>query len=236
MKFKKIITILILNSLIIPCIFIPFSNAEIEWQVREGQKLTWIVKTSNQSSFPMNLPVNSRYEMTITSIKSVSSTATELYANFSEYNSVTELTTTILTNQTFCSFDSSTNTTSLYTYIFNHCFLIPPTYVDGFTQGLESFYSPLFDLTGSLTAYGVYSFFGVIYGPTDYLFTWMFNGNYIADNLVIVDMDHSEDFLYWVVLQTSSNAIPAGYFFLIFLGFTTISLIYIFSKKLKVKS
>lgn len=234
MKFKKIILILILTSMIIPCIFIPFSNAEIEWQVSEGDKYSWIVKTSNETLGL--LPVNSLFEMTITSIKSVSSTATELYANFSEYDSVTELTTTILTNQTFSSFDSSTNTTSLYKYISEHCFLIPPTYVDGFTQGLESFYSPFFDLTGSLTAYGVYSFFGVIYGPIDYLYTWIFNGNYKADNLVIVDMAYPEDFLYWVVLQTSSNAIPAGYFFLIFFGFTTISLIYIFSKKLKVKS
>ena len=75
MKSKKLLLIIVLNSLIIPCLFISFSNAQIEWQVSEGQKLTWTVTTS-EASLGL-LPVNSRYEMTITSINDVSGTAAQ---------------------------------------------------------------------------------------------------------------------------------------------------------------
>jgi hypothetical protein len=233
MKSKNLGILILLNSLVIPCLFISFSNAQIEWQVSEGQKLTWTVTTS-EASLGL-LPVNSRYEMTITSINDVSGTATELYVNLSSYNSLTQSTTPILTNQIFCTFDSSTNTTTLYTYIDDHCFLIPPAYVDDFIVGLEAFYSGFFTYTLQLTTQGVFTFSGYD-SATDLLYMWTFTSNYIADNLVIVDIDFPEDFLYWMVLKTSSTAISGGNFYLVFLGLSTISLIYIFSKRIKAKS
>jgi hypothetical protein len=233
MKSKKLLLIIVLNSLIIPCLFISFSKAQIAWQVSVGQKLTWTVTTS-EASLGL-LPVNSRYEMTITSINDVSSTETELYVNLSAYNSQTQMTTPILTNQIFSTFDSSTNTTTLYTYIDDHCFLIPPAHVDGFVEGLESFYSSFFTYTLPLTTQGIFTFSGYDVA-TDLLYMWTFKSNYIADNLVIVDIDFPEDFLYWLVLKTTSTSISAGYFYLVFLGLSSVSLIYIFSKKIKVKS
>ncbi len=233
MKFKKIITILILTSLIIPCILIPFSNAEIEWQVSEGDEFTWVVKETNESlGF---LPVNSRYEMTITSIKSVSSMgvgeATELYVDLSEYNSDTELTTSILTNQTFSTFDSGTNITTLHTPIDDHCFFIPPAYRDGFVVGLLSFYGGFFDSAYSLTTQGVFTFFGWV-SSTDLLYMWMFNNKLVSDNLAVVFLDKADEFQYWLQLKTIPS-ISAGNIFWILLGVTTVSLIYIYRKKLK---
>ncbi|MFX0140971.1 MAG: hypothetical protein ACFFDN_45450, partial [Candidatus Hodarchaeota archaeon] len=237
MKAKKFLFVLILNILIIPCIFGSFTNAEIEWQVNEGSKLTWIVQRTNESlGF---LPVNSRYEMTITSIKSVpsmgSGEATELYVNLTVYNSVTTLSTQILNNETFSTYDSGTNTSTLYTYIDDHCFLIPPDYVDGFIVGLDSFYSGFFDYTLPLTTQGVFTFSGYD-GATELLYMWMFNGNYIADNLVVVFMDTPSVFEYWLVLQQPINQISIGNYFLIFAGLTIVSLLYLYKKKLKIKS
>lgn len=237
MKSKKFLLIFILNFLIIPCIFVSFTKAEINWQVNEGSKLTWWVQASNESlGF---LPVNSRFEMTITSIKSVPSMgpgdATELYVNLTVYNSVTTLSTQILNNETFSTYDSGTNTSTLHTYIDDHCFMIPPDYVDGFIMGLDSFYSSFFDYTVSLTTQGVFTFSGYD-GTTELLYMWMFNGNYIADNLVVVFMDTPSEFEYWLVLQTThGDPISLGNYFLIFAGVVIISLLYIHRKNLKIK-
>jgi len=241
MKSKKFLLIFILSCLIVPCIFVSFTNAEIEWQVKEGSKLTWLVKTSNETlGF---LPVNSRFEMTITSIKSVPSgglgDATELYVNLTVYNSVTTLRTQILINETFSTYDSGTNITTLHTYIDDHCFMIPPDYVDGFVVGLENFYIAFFDYTLSLTTQGVFTFSGydgsITYGG-GLLYMWMFNGNYIADNLVVVFMNAPSEFQYWLVLQGPSSTISTGSWFLIFVGTTIVSLIYIHKKKLNTKN
>ncbi|MFX1417992.1 MAG: hypothetical protein ACFE9N_03610 [Promethearchaeota archaeon] len=232
MKPKKLGLLIILSSLIFPWIFISSSRAEIEWQVNEGDKFTWIVQASNETlGF---LPVNSRYEMTITAIKSVADT-TELYVNLSVYNSDTELTTKILTNETFSFFNSATNTTTLYTYITDHCFLIPPAYVDGFAEGLKNFYSGFFNITDDLTVSGVYSYFGWI-EATNLLYNWLFNANYIADNLVVAFLNTPSIFEYWLVLQIPTTpTISIGYYFWVFLGIAAISLLYINRRKIQLK-
>ncbi|MFX1389426.1 MAG: hypothetical protein ACFE9Z_05100 [Promethearchaeota archaeon] len=235
MKSKKILLILILNCLIIPCVFVSFTNAEIEWQVNVGSKLTWVVRETNESlGF---LPVNSRYEMIITEIKSVPSggigDATELYVNLTAYNSETTISTQILNNQTFSTYDSGTNISTLHTFIDDHCYMIPPDHVDGFIEGLDSFYSGFFSYTLQLTTQGIFTYSGYD-GATDLLYMWMFNANFIADNLVVVYLDSADQFEYWLVLDVPESAISIGFYFIIFAGLSLVSLVYIYKKKLKI--
>lgn len=243
MKAKKLcLALLVMFSLLIPFTLTSFAlgdlqlaDPDIEWGVKEGSKYTWVVKESNESlGF---LPVKSKYEITITSIRSMlGGDATELNATITAYNSQTELTTTLLDNQTFIYFDSATNITILYTLLTEHGFFIPPDYVDGFALGLFGFYGSFFNPKGTMTAYGVFAFYGYR-SSTDLVYMWMFNKNLICDNLVIAFLDDDpENYQYWLVLKTDSGpTISFGNFFLIISGFAILSLIYIYIKKLEKK-
>ncbi len=243
MKAKKIFLILlVMFSLIIPFTLTPFAlgdlqlaDPDIEWGVKEGKTYTWVVKESNEIlGF---LPVKSKYEITITSIRSLlGGNATELNATITEYNSQTELTTTLLDNQTFIYFNSMANITTIYTLITEHGFFIPPDYVDGFALGLLDFYGSFFNPKDALTKYGIFTFFGYR-SSTDLVYMWMFNKDWISDNVVIAFLeDDPENFQYWLVLKTDSGpTISFGNLFLISSGFAILSLIYIYKKKLEEK-
>ena len=243
MKAKKLcLALLVMFSLIIPFTLTSFAlgdlqlaDPDIEWGVKEGKTYTWVVKESNESlGF---LPVKSKYEITITSIRSMSGgDATELNATIKAYNSQTESTTTLLDNQTFIYFDSVTNTTTLYTLLTEHGFFIPPDYVDGFALGLLNFYGSFFNPKDTLTVYGIFTFYGYR-SSTDLVYMWTFNKNLISDNLVIAFLeDDPGPYQYWLVLKTDSGpSISFGNFFLIIGGFAILSLIYIYMKKLQKK-
>ncbi len=243
MKAKKLcLALLVMFSLLIPFTLTSFAlgdlqlaDPDIEWGVKEGKTYTWVVKESNESlGF---LPVKSKYEITITSIRSMlGGDATELNATITEYNSQTESITTLLDNQTFIYFDSATNITTLYTLLTEHGFFIPPDYYDGFSLGLFGFYGSFFNPKGTLTAYGIFTFYGYR-SSTDLVYMWMFNKNGISDNLVIAFLDDDpENYQYWLVLKTDSDpTISFGNFFLIISGFAILSLIYIYIKKLEKK-
>jgi len=243
MKSKKLFLVLLLiNSIILPLSFISFSfgdpspaNDEISWGVRQDRTYTWVVKQSTEI-FGF-LPEDSEIEITITSIRALGGgSATELNATISIYNSVTELTTTLLDNETFIYFNSATNTTTLYTLIDDHGFFLPPDYIDGFREGLMDFYGSFFNPRGYGTTYGEFHFWGYR-SSTDLVYLWNFNKNGITDNFVAVDIDDEpndpEDFQYWLVLKSGSDSIPLGNFFLVFIGLAMISLIFIYQKKLK---
>jgi len=243
MKGKKLfLVLLIISSIILPTLLISSSrgdptpaNDEISWGVGQGRTYTWLVKQSTEI-FGF-LPEGSEIEITITSIRALGgSSATELNATISVYNSVTELTTTLLDNETFIYFDSATNTTTLYTLIDDHGFFLPPDYIDGFTQGLMDFYGSFFNPKGYGTTGGMFHFYGYRLS-TDLVYMWTFNKNGITDNFVAVDIDDEpndpEDFQYWLVLKSGSDSIPLGNFFLVFIGLAMISLIFIYQRKLK---
>lgn len=243
MKGKKsVIVILILTSLILPISNSALSNAipqpangDIGWGVNEGKTITWVVKQTNESlGF---LPKNSEFAITVTSISALGGgTATELNATITAYNSLTELTTTLLDNETFIYFDSVTNTTSLYTQVDDHPLFIPPDYIYHFAEGLLGFYGSFFNTKGYMTVSGIFTFYGYK-TSNDLIYMWTFNQNGITDNFVSVGLDDDpqdpSDFQYWLVIKSGSDSIPLGHFFLIFAGFTIFSLIIIYKKKLK---
>ncbi|MFX1345207.1 MAG: hypothetical protein ACFFAI_08855 [Promethearchaeota archaeon] len=240
MKSKKLLIVLIvLISLIVPITLSSLSyadlhpaNDEIEWGVKEGKTYTWVVK---QSSFGF-LPENSEIKITITSIRMLDGgNATELIANITRYNSLTQLTTTLLNNDTFISFDSKTNTTTLYNFVDDHGLFFPLNYRDGFTDGLMDFYISFFDVRGYGTMMGYFHFYGYR-ESTNLVYIWNFNKDGISDDFVAVDIDDDPNdqdaWKYWLVLKTSSSkAISSGSFFWIFIGLTMISLIYISKKR-----
>jgi len=242
MKSKKLlITFLVLMSLILPITLSSLgyanlhpANGEIEWGVKEGRTYTWVVKQSTEI-FGF-LPEDSEIEITITSIRALGGgNATELKANITEYNSVTQLTTNLLDNETFINFDSETNIVTLYTFIDDHGFFLPLDYIDGFTDGLMDFYSGFFSTRGCSIGQGITTFYGYR-GSTDLAYVWTFNKNGITDNFVAVfnddNLNDPEDFQYWLVLKSGSDSIPLGNFFLVFIGLAMISLIFICQKKL----
>ena len=245
MKAKKIfLVLLVMFSLIIPFTLTSFAlgdlqlaDPDIEWGVKEGKTYTWVVKESNESlGF---LPVKSKYEITITSIRSMlGGDATELNATIKAYNSQTESTTTLLDNQTFIYYDSTTNTTTLYTLLTEHGFFIPPDYYEGFALGLFDFYGSFFDTKGYMTIYDIFTFYGYI-SSTELVYMWTFNKNGVSDNLVVAfiyDDPEYDDPRYWLVLKTDSGpTISFGNYFLIIGGFAILSLIYVYMKKMNKK-
>ena len=241
-KKKLVIVFLILTSLILPItqsILINAklqpANGDVEWGVREGRTYTWIVKQTNESlGF---LPVSSEFEITVTSITALGGgTVTELNATITVFNSLTELTTTLLDNETFIYFDSATNTTTLYTQVDDHPLFIPPDYIYHFAEGLLGFYGSFFSTKGYITASSIFIFYGCK-TSNDLIYMWTFNQNGITDNFISVglhdDPDDPSDFQYWLVLKSGSDSIPFGNFFMIIIGFAIISLIFISKKKLK---
>jgi hypothetical protein len=243
MKIKKLKICILLTGLTFSLIYPMFSyanlesaNGEIKWGVKEGRTYTWVVKRTNASlGF---LPVNSEYSITITSIRELGGgTAAELNATITEYNSLTELTNTLLENETFIYFDSITNTTMLYAYVDNHSLVIPSSdYKLHFTEGLMGFYGSYFTTKGYAFIAEIFTFYG--YKPSNELvYMWTFNQNGITDNFVCVfiydEPDDESDFQYWLVLKSSSDSISMGNFFLIFIGFATISMLVIYERKMK---
>jgi len=245
MKSKKLLIVfLALMSLILPITLSSLSyanlhpaNDEIEWGVIEGKTYTWVVK---QSTFGF-LPEDSEIKIKIISISMLDGgNATELIVNITRYNSLTQLTTTLLNNDTFVSFDSETNTTTLYNFVDDHGLIFPLNYRDGFTDGLMDFYNGFFSIKGYMTIQGISTFYGYR-SSTDLVYTWTFNKNGITDNLVAVDIDDDANnrdlWKYWLVLKTSSKeSISLGSFFWFFIGLVMTSLIYISKKKLVKKS
>jgi hypothetical protein len=244
MKMKNTkIAFVLLTFLIFSFLYPTFSfaslepaNGEIKWGVREGRTYTWIVKRTNGSlGF---LPVDSEYSITVTSIRELGGgTATEINATITEYNSATELTTTLLDNKTFIYFDSLTNITTLYTYIDNHSIFIPsPDYKYHFIEGLMGFYGSFFNTKGYLSVADIFTFYGYK-SSNELVYMWTFNQNGITDNFIGVfiydEPEDESDFQYWLVLKSSSDSIPSGNFFLLFLGFAIISLLVIYRRKIK---
>ena len=243
MKCKKLVIVfLILTSLILPLSHSTLSyaspqlsNGDIEWGVGEGRTYTWIVKQTNESlGF---LPQSSEFAITVTSIRALGGgIATELNATITVYNSLTELTTTLLDNETFIYFDSVTNTTTLYTQVDDHPLFIPPDYIYHFAEGLLGFYGSFFSTKGYITASSIFIFYGCK-TSNDLIYMWTFNQNGITDNFISVglhdDPDDPSDFQYWLVLKSGSDSIPFGNFFMVFIGFAIFSLIFISKKKLK---
>ncbi|MFX1417988.1 MAG: hypothetical protein ACFE9N_03590 [Promethearchaeota archaeon] len=212
------------------------ADPDIEWGVNEGETYTWVVKESNVSlGF---LPVNSTYEITITSIRAMlGGDATELNATIKEFNSQTELTTTLLDNQTFIHFNSATNTTTLYTNITKHCFFIPPDYYEDFAEGLFDFYGSFFyDMY--TPNWGEFAFFGQ---KDSLVYMWVFYKNGISELAVVFLGDVGQDPVprqyLLVLLKTDSDpTISFGNYFLIIGGLTVLSLIYVYMKKINKKS
>ncbi|MFX1374502.1 MAG: hypothetical protein ACFFA0_01700 [Promethearchaeota archaeon] len=242
MKAKNLLIVsLILTSLFVPITLSSLSyanlhsaNGEVEWGVREGNTYTWIVKHSLEN-FGF-LPKNSEFKMNITSIRALEGgNATELNATITVYNSATELTTTLLDNATFAYFDSTTNTTILYTQIDDHALILPPNYLYGFMEGVKDYYGSFFNPKGSMTVSGIYTFYGYR-SSTDLVYMWTFNGKGICDNFVAVDIDADPNdpssYDYWLVLKSGEDSIPFGNFFFIFIGFSIIALVFIYKRKL----
>ena len=243
MKSTKFLLLIVLSSLIIPCVFITLSYANpalntnsVGWQVNEGDKITWIVTNSNTSYGFM--PVNSKYELTINSISSIPSMsggdATELNGTLKSYHSELPVIITILDNETFVKFDSGNNHTSFYTYFIEHGFFIPPDYVDEFTEGVFDFFIPPFSGMGAyVSAEGKYIIDGITDDPAHLYVAWRFNANFITERLVVANTQNYE-VEYQLELETFEEAaISIGYFFLAFTGLAIVSLIYIYKMKEK---
>ena len=246
MKAKKIfLALLVMFSLIIPFTLSSFALGDlhlaaddIEWGVKEGEKYTWVVKESNESlGF---LPVNSKYELAINSIETWPSVGgeqqTELFVNLTAYNSVTEIATRILNNESFVYFDAGTNTTSFYTPFTDHGFCMPTNYRDDFVEGLFDYFSSVygFDSYDSFTS-GIFNILGY-YSSTDLLYNWFFNSKLIVDHFFIRHGSDFNEIEYHLELQVFNEPIISyGNYFLIFIGFAILSLIYIYVKKVEKK-
>jgi hypothetical protein len=152
---------------------------------------------------------------------------------------VTEVTTTILNNQTFIYFDAAINSTSFYAPFLDHGFCMPTNYRDGFVEGLIDYFFNVydFDTVGQGTLYDVYHIYGADVS-TNLVYVWMFNSKLIVNEFVVAeigaDINDENDFEYWLRLQTSEKeSIPYGNFFLIFMGLAIFSIIYLYKKKEK---
>lgn len=245
MKAKKfLMTIFVIASLMVPFSLISFSYGlphlsaeDIEWGVKEGKKYTWVVKVSNESlGF---LPVGSRYEITVTSIRSMNSgNASELNATITKYNSNTKTTTTVLDDDIFIYFDNETSTTLFYAPFNDHGFFATTSDHLRFADGVDDTFSSEFGFTDPGRGW---SDERLVYikaedHATDLTYWWFFNDNSVTQELRV---DHPRDwdegtFQYLLVLKVSSGAISFENFFLIFMGVAVLSLIY-FSKKKLVK-
>ncbi len=245
MKVKNLlVTLLVIGCLIVPFSLISFSYADlhaadpdIEWGVKEGSKYTWVVRVTTTGF----LPVDSEYELTINAINIWPSIGgeqqTELFVNLTSYNSATEMTTTILNNQSFIYFDNATNTVSFYTPFEDHGFCMTTNYRDEFWDGLSDYFYYVygFNPRGMGTSSGRRYVYGI---RTNLIYAWFFNSKLVTTDFVIADinadLDDPSDFDYWVELQVSEEeAISYGYFFLIMMGAAIVSLIYLYKKKVK---
>ena len=250
MKAKKIfLALLVMISLIIPFTLTSFAlgdpqlaNPDIEWGVKEGSKYTWVVKVTTTGF----LPVDSEYELTIDTIKIWPSgggeNQTELFVNLTSYNSVTEVITPILNNQSFIYFDAATSTTSFYAPFYDHGFCMTTNYRDEFMDGLVEYFFFIYGFTtvGSGTPSVEMSY---VYGTySNLIYIWYFNSNLLATDYKIADfgsdLHDPEELDYWVELQVSGkdaikDAISYGNFFLIIMGAAIVSLIYLYRKRVK---
>jgi len=245
MKAKNLcLVLLVMFSLIIPFTLTSFALGDlqlaaddIEWWVKEGSKYTWVVRVTTTGF----LPVDSEFELTINTINTWPSVGdeqqTELFVNLTSYNSVTEMTTTILNNQSFIYFDNATRTVSFYTPFEEHGFCMPTNYRDEFWDGLSDYF--YYDYGFSSRGTGTQSGRSYVWGErSNLIYVWFFNSKLVATDVVIADinadLDDPSDFEYWAELQVSEEeAISYGYFFLIIMGAAIISLIYLYKKKVK---
>ncbi len=240
MKSKKIVLIYLgifcfitSFALVSPSVGSPRSSAyNIQWGVSEGTTYRWVVKESNISlGF---LPVDSKFEITVNSIRSVNGgDATELNATIRKYNSLTEQTTTILDDQRFIYFDAGTNTTSFYAPIYDHGFFAPTNYIGHFYEGLMDFFSNnyTFDQSGSVWQHDKLLFLHGYVISTDLYYDWWFNENSITRELVVAHFDDLPNEIFQYRLELEAQGISFGNFFLIFAGITILSLIYVYKKK-----
>lgn len=246
MKAKKLcLALLVMFSIILPFTLTSFAlgnlqraGPDIEWGVKEGKKYTWVVRVTTTGF----LPVDSKFELTIITINTWPSVGdfqqTELFVNLTSYNSATEMTTTILNNQSFIYFDNATNTVSFYTPFEDHGFCMTTNYQDEFWDGLSDYfyYSYGFNLRGTGSSGGRHYVWGT---KNNLIYAWFFDSNLVSTDFVIADidadLDDPSDFNYWVELQVSGGeeAISFGNFFMIIMGLTIVSLIYLYKKKVK---
>jgi len=245
MKAKKLcVALLVMFSLIIPFTLTSFALGDlqlaaddIEWGVKEGSKYTWVVRVTTTGF----LPVDSEYELTINTINTWPSVGdeqqTELFVNLTSYNSATEMTTTILNNQSFIYFNNATGTVYLYTPFEDHGFCMTTNYRDEFYNGLDEYFYFVYGFNPR--GMGTYSGRLYVWGiRTNLIYAWFFNSKLVTTDFVIADidadLDDPSDFDYWVELQVSEDeAISYGNFFLIIMGAAIISLIYLYKKKVK---
>lgn len=241
MKFKKYFMIyLVMISIFTSFTWISFSvgdprisSPDIEWSVTAGTTYTWIVRESNTTyGF---LPVNSKYSITIDEIVSHSGgEASEIIVTLTAYNSQTQITHTILSNEMFIYFDSSTNSTSLYDPIYDHGFFMPPDHRYGFIEGLMDYFGSAYDFDSRGVASGPGYIFphGTDLSARLY-YSWHFyenTDNYgITVELNVENYDTGED----VYLLQLERGVPYGNFFLVFASIAIISLVFIYRKKIK---
>jgi len=243
MKAKTIsIFLLIVISFLIPFSLLSFSYGnlhlsaeDIEWGIKEGNKYTWVVRVSNESlGF---LPVGSKYEITVTSIRSMNSgNASELNATITRYNSKTKITTTVLNNGTFIYFDNETKTTSFYAPFNDHGFFTTKTDHLRFADGVDATFSSEFGFTDPGRGWNdeQLKYIKAEDHATDLTYWWLFNDKAVSYRL---EVDHPRDWEegtnQYVISLTSSSAIPFESFYLIFMGVAILSLIYSYKKRFK---
>ena len=159
---------------------------------------------------------------------------TELYVNLTSYNSDTEVTTTILNNQTLVYFDAATNTTTFFPIINHTGFCIPKTNIDGCVEGIEDFLDSVYDFEVTLHLQQGNEM-GIGAGDTDtnLVYAWAFRiNNPVVYEFVVAYSSTPNNYEYRLLLK-SGGSVSLGNFFIVFLGIGVISLIYLSKKKIK---
>jgi hypothetical protein len=208
---------------------------DIEWDIKEGDSYTWIVKTSNSSfGFP---PVGSKFTINVTSIQyyepSTYGNASRIYAIITYYNSTNKSTYTILDNSTFIFFNHTKyywHNVSFYSAnVKYHGFFTPITYGFEYRGGLSDWFSDHGFPGGSSSA-------DLYYlrkeASTNFTYEWSFE-NYISYRLRVWDDEYNTKYLVLLEGYSEGYAIYYGNFFLIFSGVAILSLIYVYMKKNK---
>ena len=219
---------------------------EIEWQVEEGDTFTWVVlKTSDNFNL---LPLNSRYTLTINTIRIVSSVGGENISTFvnatlTRYNSGDKSTTVLLDNSLYLSYTETLyeNDSSISQFTIDQGFVLPSKGYEGFYDGFTWFffsYTYDFDAVGwGLNEEGEFGFSA--YNLSNHLIcSWDFNKDFVTDTLTFYNTSdpYNPVILYELILSSragKNESISFGYFFSLPIIISFATIVYLTDKKLK---
>ncbi|MGV9204664.1 MAG: hypothetical protein ACOC44_11685 [Promethearchaeia archaeon] len=179
------------------------ADENIEWNITSGENFKWRVTQSNGSSY--YFPSKSEFQMTIDTINSLETSASQINVTFSVYNSSSLTTETLLEESQYLFFNSSSGELKIARSRFTDTgFFVPSNYVGTYADALNESYAEHTNFNNShyIIDEGILKEFHSYSENREHYLSWYFNEKGLTTKFTVV---HDAEIIYQVELYTRSG-------------------------------